>query len=182
MKQTKKITFTALFAALCCIATYVIKVPLPYGYFNVGDVFVLLSGWMLGGVWGGVAAGVGSALADLLSGYALYAPVTLVIKALMSVVAYYGYALLKKLIKKDGLDVLPRFISALFAELLMSVGYFAFEWILYGLGGATVALVGNFTQGGICLAIGVVMAFVFTKMKFIRQQFPLLIKTKKETE
>ena len=182
MKHTKKITFSALFAALCCIATYVIKVPLPYGYFNVGDVFVLLAGWMLGGVWGGVAAGLGSALADLLSGYALYAPVTLVIKALMGVIAYYGYALCKKLIKKDGLDIFPRIISGVLAEIVMTFGYFAFEWILYGWGGATASLLGNFTQGGICLAIGVAIAFVFTKIKWIKEQFPSLIRTKKETD
>lgn len=182
MRTTKKITYTALFAALCCIATYLIKVPMPYGYFNVGDVFVLLSGYMLGGLWGGVAAGTGSALADLLSGYALYAPVTFVIKFLMPFVVFYGYRLGKKLIQKAALDFLPRIFSALVAELLMVGGYFLFECILYGAGGAAVALAGNFIQSGVCLAIGVAIAVVFTHIPFVKKQFPLLMQTKKETE
>ena len=155
MSRVKKITYAALFAALCTIATYLIKVPMPLGYFNVGDIFVLLAGWMLGGIWGGLAAGVGSAVADLISGYAIYAPVTFVLKFLMPFAAYYGYMLFKKLIKKPALDFLPRFFSALVAELLMALGYFLFESILYGLAGGVMTLVGNFIQGGVCLVGGV---------------------------
>ena len=61
------ICFTATFAALCCVCTF-IAVPLPFGYFNLGDVFVLLSAWLLGPVLGPLAAGVGTALADVLIG------------------------------------------------------------------------------------------------------------------
>ena len=44
MSIAKRLTFTALFAALCCVATVIITIPLPAsGYFNTGDVFVLLS-------------------------------------------------------------------------------------------------------------------------------------------
>ena len=49
------------------------------GYVNLGDCAVPLSAWILGPVYGGVAAGVGSMLADLLSGYAHYAPGTFLI-------------------------------------------------------------------------------------------------------
>jgi len=111
MTTTKKIAFCAVFASLCCLSTLFIKVPVAYGYFNVGDVFVLLAGWMMGGVWGGVAAGVGSALSDVIGGYAIYAPITLLVKALMPAIAYYLHKALKKLIKKDALDFLPRLIS-----------------------------------------------------------------------
>lgn len=48
----KRLAFSAVFAALCCVATVVIVVPLPYGYFNLGDVFVLLAGWCLGPLYG----------------------------------------------------------------------------------------------------------------------------------
>ena len=84
----KRLVYTATFAALCCIATWLLVIPLPYGYFNVGDVFVLLAGWCLGPLYGGLAAGLGCALADVFSGYALYAPATLIIKSLMGVIAY----------------------------------------------------------------------------------------------
>lgn len=44
----KRLAFTALFAALCCVGTMFIVIPLPHGYFNAGDVFVLLAGWCMG--------------------------------------------------------------------------------------------------------------------------------------
>ena len=52
----KRLAFTALFAALCCVGTMFIVIPLPHGYFNAGDVFVLLAGWCMGPVFGSVAA------------------------------------------------------------------------------------------------------------------------------
>ena len=47
-----KIVITALFAALACVATMIIKVPTvgTNGYVNIGDTIVLLSAWMIGGV------------------------------------------------------------------------------------------------------------------------------------
>ena len=90
MSDTKirKLVLAALFAALCTIMTLVIQVPSPMqGYVNLGDCAVLLSAWVLGPLYGGAAAGVGSMLADLLSGYAHYAPGTFAIKLAMAVVA-----------------------------------------------------------------------------------------------
>lgn len=46
---------------------------------------------MLGGAYGAAAGGIGSMLADLIPGYASFAPGTLIIKALMPFVAYVAY-------------------------------------------------------------------------------------------
>ena len=87
-KKLHRLVLAALFTALTTVMTMVIQVPSPMqGYVNLGDCGVLLSAWVLGPVWGGAAAGVGSMLADLLSGYAHYAPGTLVIKTCMAVAA-----------------------------------------------------------------------------------------------
>lgn len=91
---TQKIVISSLFAALICVATMLIKIPSPLkGYINLGDGIVLLAAWILPLPYGLVAAGLGSALADLFSGYAVYAPATFIIKALMAVVTYYFYKL-----------------------------------------------------------------------------------------
>ena len=182
MIPAKKLAYTALFAALCCIATYLIKVPMPYGYFNIGDVFVLLAGWMLGGVWGGLAAGIGSLLADLLSGYADYALVTFIVKFTMSMVAFYGYKLLKKLVQKPALDFIPRFVAALVAELIMAFGYFAYECLAYGIGGGVAALPANLLQGGCCLVLGVALIVVLSQIPLIKKQFPDLHEKDKKKE
>ena len=82
--RTQKIVMSSLLAALACVATMIIKIPSPLnGYINLGDCVVLLSGWLLPPVYGFVAAGLGSALADIFSGYIIYAPATFVsLKAL----------------------------------------------------------------------------------------------------
>ena len=92
---TKKLVLTALLMALTVVATMFIRIPLPMGYVNLGDAFVLLSVFMLGPIYGTIAAGVGSTLADLL-GYPTYAPGTLIIKTVMALVAFVIYKLLLK--------------------------------------------------------------------------------------
>ena len=84
-------------AALTAAATIAIPVPLPGGgYANAGDVLVLLSAFVLGPGLGAAAAGVGSALADLILGYTIYAPGTLIIKAADAAAAGALFALLSK--------------------------------------------------------------------------------------
>ena len=84
--KTQKTVLAAMLAALCCVATMIIKIPSPLkGYFNIGDSIVLLSGWLLTPFYGFFAAAVGSALADVFSGYVFYAPVTFVIKGVMAI-------------------------------------------------------------------------------------------------
>lgn len=70
--KLKLVTLSALFAALCCVATMIIRIPTigTNGYVNIGDAIVLLSAWIIGGPYGALAAGIGSGLADLLAGYA----------------------------------------------------------------------------------------------------------------
>ncbi len=81
-KVVSKIVLTALFAALAYVATSIIRVPTvgTQGYVNIGDSIVLLSAWLIGGVYGALAAGIGSALADLLAQYVTYVPGTFIIK------------------------------------------------------------------------------------------------------
>ena len=170
----KKIAFTALFAALCCVATIVIVVPLANGYFNAGDVFVLLAGWCLGPLYGGVAAAVGSGLADILSGYVLYAPVTFFVKGLDAVCAYFVWRLIKKLFRGDRADALARLPAAILAEAWMVFGYFAFECCLYGLAGGAASLVGNALQGALCTVCALLLVEVLYNIPPVRRFFPLL--------
>ena len=85
----KKIIMTALFAALACVATMSIRIPTPgtSGYIHPGDAIVILAGIILGPVYGMLAGGIGSALSDLIGGYFVYVPITLVIKGLVALVS-----------------------------------------------------------------------------------------------
>ena len=80
---------TAICTALVWVATVVFQLYIPEtrGYFNVGESMVYASALLFGPAIGGFAGGVGSALADIATGYTVYAPGTLVIKAVEGFVA-----------------------------------------------------------------------------------------------
>ena len=154
MKQqkisTKTVVLSALFAALICIATMIIKIPTPLkGYLNLGDGAVLLSAWILPPGFAFLAAGVGSALADIFSGYIVYAPITFLVKGAMTVTAY----LIFKCFKKGNL--FARIVSATAAEVVMVLGYFVFEGFMYGFIPSLANIPANAIQGaaGIVLSV-----------------------------
>ena len=144
--HTKKLVSAALFAAICYGMTLV-SVPLPVvGYGNLGDCFVLLSGCLLGPLWGAAAAALGSALADVTLGFGLYAPATFVVKGLMAVVAYFAGVLFWGNRGGFARRTAAHVAAALLAELVMIGGYFAYETALYDMTAALGSIVGNCMQ------------------------------------
>ena len=77
------IAATAVFTSLVTVATVMLSVYVPAtrGYFNIGETMVYTTALLFGPYIGAFAGGVGSMLADLILGYPLYAPATLIIKA-----------------------------------------------------------------------------------------------------
>ena len=160
--QTKKLVIAALMAALTCVSTMMITIPSPLkGYLNLGDCLVLTSGWILSPVYGFLAAGLGSALADFFSGYVVYAPATFVIKGLMALIAYYGFQLFRKKCN----NLLSRIVSGIAAEFMMILGYFLFEGFMYGFIPSAVNIPANSVQGIAGLVIGVVLMKAIEKSK-----------------
>ncbi|MBQ6829700.1 MAG: ECF transporter S component [Clostridia bacterium] len=163
--KTKKLVMASLMTALTCVATMVIKIPSPLkGYINLGDCMVLAAGWMLSPAYAFLAAGLGSALADVFSGYVLYAPATFLIKGCMALIAFFGVKLLAKNKK-----MFPRILSGAVAEAVMVLGYFVFEGFLYGFAPSVVNIPPNGVQGVAGLVIGLLLVNVFEKMKFTRE-------------
>lgn len=161
--KTQKIVLAALLAALICVTTVLIKVPLPFkGYLNLGDSIILLSAAMLSPLYAALAAGIGSALADIYLGYVSYALATFVIKAAMAVVAYYGFKFLGKLTK----NILAKAVAGVLAEAVMVFGYFVFEGFLYGFAPSAVNIPANAIQGLFGVLVGVSLIKIFEKSKF----------------
>lgn len=165
-KGVQRLVLAALFAALCCVSTMVIQIPSPMnGYVNPGDCFVLLSGWLLGPLYGGLAAGVGSMLADLFTGYAHYAAATFLIKAAMAVAAYFLLRHISRVLQ--GNKLLPMLLSALAAECIMVVGYYFFAGLILGKGlgalGAAASVPGNILQGAVGAALALLIGGMLRK-------------------
>lgn len=150
-RKTKLLVFSALFAALCCVTTLVPHIPTPLGgYIHAGDALVILSAFVLGPLWGALAAGLGSALADIVTGYMLYAPGTFVIKALMALIA--GLILRGAPFRKTAVNAM---LAGLTAELFMVCGYFIYEYFFLGYGPGVIANVPmNAIQGAFGMIAG----------------------------
>lgn len=165
--KTQKIVITAMLAALTCIATMIIKIPSPLkGYLNLGDCVVLLSGWLLSPLYGFLAAGLGSGLADLISGYGVYVPATFIIKGVMAIAAYFGFRFLQNKVT----NISARIVSGIVAELIMVFGYYVFEGFLYGFGASLVNIPANAVQGVAGLIIGTILVKIFEKSKIIKTE------------
>ena len=162
--KTQRIVVTALMAALACVATMIIKIPSPLkGYLNLGDCIVLVCGWILAPGYGFVAAGLGSALADLFSGYVIYAPVTFIIKGTMALIAFFCFKLMHKRIG----NLPSRLIGGFLAEVFMAIGYYVFDGFMYGFKASLVNIPSNCAQAALGLIIGVILIKVFEKANII---------------
>ena len=159
-QKVRKLVLSALMAALVYVATSIIQIPSPVnGYVNLGDCFVLLSGWLLGPWYGAAAAGIGSMLTDLLNGYAHYAPGTLVIKALDAMAAAL-------IVKALGRKPYAYVVGGVVGELIMVAGYFGYACLLLGKGiGAAASIPGNLVQGAMGLVIGLVLFVLLKRSK-----------------
>ena len=161
-QKTNRIVMTGLMTCLILVATMVVRIPVPFtqGYVHLGDTMIFLGVLLLGKKNGTIAAGVGSALADLLGGYAYYVPWTLVVKALM---AFVVGAALEHQEKKGrledrgfratGLELLAMF----FGGVEMTVGYYISASLMHGNWitplGSVPGNIGQFIVGMILAAI-----------------------------
>jgi len=158
--RTEKLVLASLMAAMTTVGTMLIKVPAIKGYIHIGDSIVYLCGILLGPVLGGIAAGLGSFIADMLLGYAVYAPATFMIKGLDAMLV--GFIYFKLL--PDGASIVQKtmkFIIAVVAGgIVMVGGYFVYEVFLYGVEGAAAGIAYNVTQavGGGILAYPLLIA------------------------
>lgn len=154
--NTQKLVLTALFAALTCVATMIIRIPTPGtgGYIHPGDALVILSGIILGPLYGFLAAGLGSALADLLSGYVFYMPATFIIKGLVALLTALVYRRLPHQPRARTLGVI---LGGLIDIVLVAGGYLIFEYTIYG-PGALASVPANIIQGTGGLIIALILS------------------------
>jgi uncharacterized membrane protein len=158
-RTVRQLTLTALFTALVTVATVAIQIPLPatQGYINVGDAMIFVTALLMGPRTALIAGGVGSALADILSGFAFYAPWTLVIKGLEGLIAAaLGY----RAFRTKGIAAWAAPASLVVAALWMVFGYYVAGGVLKGFTVSLADVPANLGQGlaSVALAIPVLAA------------------------
>lgn len=145
--SVRTVALGGVLSALVLLSTYVLKVPVLNGYVNMGDATIFASAVILG-PFAAICAALGSALADLISGYGQYALATFIIKGAMGLIA--GYALMKY--PKMRLPVVG--LVFFLCEVVMVGGYLLFESFLYGFTAALAAVPYNTLQAVAGIALG----------------------------
>ena len=157
---TREIATSAVMAALVCVATLLIQIPIPatQGFFNVGDVMVMVSALTFGPIVGFFAGGFGSSLADFIGGWYVWIPFTLVIKGIEGFLAGAIMVL-------DGEETgaKKRILAWFVAGLEMVIGYFLVQYYMFGFGKALMELPFNILQMAVGGIIGVPLSMALTR-------------------
>ncbi|MFA6865983.1 MAG: ECF transporter S component [Clostridia bacterium] len=165
--STRKLVYIAVLSALAIAMTIVIPIPIGNnGYVNIGDSVIFLAAYILGPI-GGLIVGAMTFLADIILGYAFYAPATLIIKGIEGLVLGLGFVLLKK-IKNRVVEMVLALFVIMFAGCLMMLGYFFADIILLNnVAAAAIGIVPNTIQASISTGISFVLIYVINIPKLI---------------
>jgi uncharacterized membrane protein len=147
-KNVRKLTYTAIATAIVFMITRLVVLPVTVSttgaYVNFGDMSIYITAYLLGGPMSAPAAAVGSGLADLTAGAAIYAPATFVIKGLMGLTA--GLIMRKR-----------RFwvyvLACIAGGAIMTLGYAVYEAFVFGLPVGLANAPANLIQWGASIVI-----------------------------
>ena len=128
---TNRITKISIFMAMSIALTFFPKILTPTGYIHLGDSIIILSAFFLGPIDAMLIGGIGHAMADIISGYAIYAIPTLLIKGL------FGYTVGK---------IKNRFISLPLGIIIIVLGYFVFESFYFSIEAGLFSILTSFIQ------------------------------------
>lgn len=130
-------TLTGLFSALIFVFTAYIHVPTGAGYTHAGDGLIYLAASMLPLPYAVAAGVIGAGLADGLSGFAVWIPATIIIKAITAL--FFTNKSEKIITKRNLLAIIPSLI-------LCIVGYSLYEGIVITKSLSAAAIIAAFTQ------------------------------------
>ena len=158
LKNTRRLVYGSLLAALIALMTACFKLPLPVtnGYIHPGDGAIFLCALLLG-PFAAVPAAVGSALADALFGYYIYMLPTFLFKGLMGLIAGLAAGRTSRFTAR-------KLVVWTLCGLMMTGGYFLFELLLYGAGAALTAVIPNLIQAASGVMIGCLFIPVARKL------------------
>ncbi len=168
------IAMAGVATALVAAATISLQIPIAVinGYFNLGDCIIFIAAVLCGPIVGGIAGGIGSMLADIMLGYAVYALPTLIIKGLEGVICGIIADFVYKKFTENRKQILFTACGMLIASIEMIIGYFFAGWILFGSESASFAAVlPNIVQGGLSTLIAMIILYAFglkNRVRFIR--------------
>ncbi len=154
---------SGIFSALIFVITAYLHIPTYNGYVHCGDGFIFVAACILPMPYAIIVGILGAMLADLLTGFAIWAPGSMIIKGLLALLFTCKS---KKIITKRNLTML------LPAALISAVGYYLYEALITGsfiasLAGIPGALAQAIASSIVFVAIGVAMDKYNIKQKVL---------------
>ena len=169
--DVKMIAISAMFAALITVTTAFIKIPTALGYSHAGDSMIYLASSILPAPFAIVASAIGGALADLLSGYAIWAIPTAIIKSLNAVPFVICRHFLKKKGKDEKILSLPIILMLIPTTIVTVGGYFVANGLLYDFPAAIAELATWYLQPGIGAVIFLALGAGLDAMNFKKRLY-----------
>ena len=167
--QTFDLILTAMLIALIFVATIFLNIKLPItangGLVHLGTAMLFISSILFGPKKGAIAGAVGMGLFDLISGWTLWAPFTILTRGLQ------GYLVGKIAWSKgrNGTSMIVNLLATIVAIPFMLVGYYLCEGILYGNWIIPAASIpGNIVQNVIGILVAIPVCIALKKISVFR--------------
>ena len=162
-KKVRYMCMTGIFVSLVFVVTAYLHIPTNNGYVHVGDGFIYLAACLLPCKYAVFVGAGGALLADCLTGFAVWAPGSVIIKALTAL-----------LFSRKGNKIinLHNMLALLPAAILCVGGYYLYESLIIGnfiaaLPGIPGSLVQALASSIVYVALGVAMDKYDVKKKML---------------
>ena len=158
-KIALRIATMAVLTAVVVVFTLIVRVPTPIkGYISLCDVVIMFTAYLFGPWTAAIAGGLGTGIADLIGGYAQWAPLSFIIHGAQGLLVAV-IARSRKINGVRGDAVLWRMIlGGIVGMVVMAGGYYAAGGALYGFEAALVEIPLNLMQSGVGVVLGIVVS------------------------
>lgn len=154
---TKRLCLTGLFTAIVFVCTAYLHIPSHTGYTHIGDSFIYLAACLLPLPYAAFVGAVGAVLADCLTGFALWAPGSAVIKA-VTVLFFTA--------KKDVILSWRNWLALLPSAVVCISGYYLYEALITGnFLAPLVGIPGYITQSLLSSVVFIALGLSLDKLK-----------------
>lgn len=160
--ETRSLSFriasAAILTAVVALMTLVVRIPVgpTRGYLNLGDMAIFFSALTFGPVTAFIAGGLGTAMADIISGYSQWAPFSFLIHGLQGLAV--GYIVLFFRGENRFSLIFSRFLAFLAGTVIMAGGYFLAGSIMVGAAAAAVEIPMNILQNAVGTVGGLLLS------------------------
>jgi len=159
-----KVALVAVLTAITVVFTLVVRVPTPIkGYISLCDVVITFSAYLFGPYTAFIAGGLGTGIADIIGGYAQWAPFSFIIHGLQGLLI--GFIAKKGATTGFSIDssVLRMVVGGIVGMVVMTGGYYLVGGMFYGFEPALVEIPLNLMQSGVGVVLGIAVSKTVSK-------------------